>query len=268
MRNQKILLIQYIKFYQIILYILYYKNNQKFFKFYYLLDFYLNNLLFQVYTIQLFIKKNNNYKLFLFYLKNELQLFLNIKFWNIKYCSLLLTNYFYTQIKQHLFTLILNPFVNINQFLYNFKLKKNYNQNNVFIYYIQKMMLTAIFRKYKWFQSLFLWKINIKKTFEFLNLNWILKFLFIPYNYKFIFKKWIQLKFVTLKFFILNFSKEFVLYIYINFFFFYIINLINKTIFYFNILLKNSYCQKLKLNFKFFNVIFNNFISISFSLLN
>jgi hypothetical protein len=80
MRNQKILLIQYIKFYQIILYILYYKNNQKFFKFYYLLDFYLNNLLFQVYTIQLFIKKNNNYKLFLFYLKNELQLFLNIKF--------------------------------------------------------------------------------------------------------------------------------------------------------------------------------------------
>lgn len=79
MRNQRILLIQYIKFYQIKLYILFFKTKQKNFKFYYLFDFYFNNLLFQVYNIQLFVK-NNNSKFFLFNLKNELQLFLNVKF--------------------------------------------------------------------------------------------------------------------------------------------------------------------------------------------
>jgi hypothetical protein len=79
MRNQRILLIQYIKFYQIKLYILFFKTKQKNIKFYYLFDFYFNNLLFQVYNIQLFVK-NNNSKFFLFNLKNELQLFLNVKF--------------------------------------------------------------------------------------------------------------------------------------------------------------------------------------------
>jgi hypothetical protein len=94
-----------------------------------------------------------------------------------------------------------------------------------------------------------------------------------------------QLKFVSFKLFILNFSKEFVHFLYFNFFFFNIINLIDQTIFFFNIMIIKSinkkylYCKnkilyfsifsnnvchkKLKLNSKIFNVFYNNFINIS-----
>jgi hypothetical protein len=289
-KNQKILLIQYIEFYQTKFSIIYIKNRLNSFKYYYLFDLFLNNLSFQIFSIQqLIIRNKNNYKTLIQKLKNKIQLLFNFKCFKDKpYILSHSMNNILNRAIQQLFILLLNPIVEIN-LPQNSHLKNNINQI-IIPNYMQKIVSTSILRKNKLFKFYFVWKVFIKKCFEFINLNCILKFISIPYIYKSTIKNRLQLKPIKFKYNIFNnccvhnFNNEFIYFLFLNFFFCELKFLVTQIIFClkkiaFNNFTNNLYYKNNNLwfnnywnnvanknsifNLKFFECIQNNFISMS-----
>jgi len=209
--KQKKLLIQHIEKCQTNLFVLITKNKSSMSETFYIVEVLLNSLLFQVYTVEIFLANkssksvsingmisNNKIQKKLVCLK-KLSKFRKRKFLPLKIIYIFkksdekrfisipsIVDY----LIQKLFILVLNPIIEVNSDFHSYGFRKG-RSPIMAIGDIQKNLQNKI-RKRSILELTFVWNANIKKYSDFINQEWLIKNVPFPIKYKYILKNWLN----------------------------------------------------------------------------
>ena len=190
------------------------KNSLK--RIFYIMELLLNSLLFQVYTVEIFsvnkdsklvgidnkvLKNTSESKLeFLQELKN----FRNRKSLPLKRLYIIKKNgekrlisisSITDRLVQQLFVLVLKPCIEANSNAYSYEFRKD-GSPIIIIEEIQKNLKSKICKGSRSLEPIFIWNVSIKKCFDSINHNWLLKNLLFPPKYIYILKNWLKLGYI------------------------------------------------------------------------
>jgi len=179
---------------------------------FYIMDILLNSLLFQVYAIELYAvnldsklhsvenKTLNNIPESKFELLSELRNFRKRAFLPLKRVSikkrrdekqLINISSGIDRLTQQLFVLVLEPFIRANPDTYDYDFKKVRR-------IVEKNLQIRIQKGLKNRKPVYVWNANIRKCFDSISSDWLLKNSSFPSKYRYILKKWLELDYAQL----------------------------------------------------------------------